>query len=325
MKFKYDDLFNLSLVLENGMKFKEAFEIIKDTKNKIIISKLFEDLDNGFKIEDVIIKYVDKNISLYINSFINYLPFEKTLNLSLSLIDKSKQMKQFLLKSISYPLLLIVLCIGGIYIFNNLFFYQMIEMISGFNLDLSRIFLLKNILDWIINLILLIILLFFIIFKFSINDKSKIFFYLKINKLFKNNIYKTYITHLFVIFYIECLKQGLKTKECIEILLKIKHIKYISFLAYHIDDNFNKGFEYSDALTNLFIDQKLKKFLKVSKFVENKINVLEMYLKINQKLFYSYVKKLGIFLQISSYCLVFLVVYFIYNLLLMPIGIMERF
>lgn len=325
LKFNDDELNNISLLLDSGLNLKEVLEIVKDEKNFKLIDEILIRLDKGERVEEIINNCINKKISVYLKSFMYYLSFNVSLKLALSMYKKTKQMKNLIYKTISYPLFLIIFCITGVYLFNNFFFEQLITMIASFDLDLSNIYFFKMFLDNLINILLIFSLLCFLILKLSINDKTKIIFYLKINRIFKNNLYKIYATHLFVIFYIECLKQGLKTKECMEILSKLKYQKFISFFAYHIDDSFSKGIEYSDAIVNYFVDQKLKKFLKISKYMDNKIEILSTYLEINQRLFESYIKRLGVFLQVFSYILIFVVVYFIYNILLMPIGILERF
>lgn len=167
-------------------------------------------------------------------------------------------------------------------------------------------------------LILLIILLIYL------KSKQKVFYFLVFNKIFKRNLFKTIVTHEFIIYYLECLRNGMKTKEALDVLKNFKRKPFISLVSFHIDNNLLKALKYPEALKLDFLDAKLYNVIKLAYYTSQNDMLLQAYLDNNVENLKYYIKKVGIKMQIISYLICGLVVYFIYQILLAPLAIIER-
>lgn len=322
---KIDDLKALSLLLDAGMQFNQAIDLLKDDFSIDIFTQIQTNLKRGENIYEIIQTFCDRSIGIFLKTFSTYLPFSKALYLTLELKDKYDQIKNTLYKHSSYPVLLITLTLSTAFLFNTFFFDQLIEMISGFQLDLTMVYQAKFLITIILQFSLILLLILLITFRFSLKNQTKIPFFLYLNKFFPNNVLTVYASHLFLNFYISCLKQGLKTKESLDLLQGFKELKYISFLAYHINEHFMRGETYSNAIGNPLIDVKMKRFIELSTYAENQCEILTMYIELNQMKFIQQTKRLGNVLQAIAYMLIFVLVFLIYNILLMPMSVIERF
>ena len=131
------------------------------------------------------------------------------------------------------------------------------------------------------------------------------------------------VSEKFANYYLICLKHGLSTKDTVNFLMHIKD-PIISSFGNGLNEKLEKGAKYEDALNALPIDSLLKQFLKVSFLSQYTESVMETYLdivhvKINQ-LIQSYSKGF----QICTYVLLGIVVIIIYQVLMVPMQMIQN-
>lgn len=320
----YDDLSSLNLLLKIDIDIKKAFLIIENSKNREIIKTILKNMEKGNAAEEIFIKYLPSSYSKYLSCFINYLPLSKSLDLTQNLINKEKEFKNKIIKELSYPCLLMVVCFLGIYLFNFYFFDTFYNLIKSFKIDAQQLFFYRKITNIVINVLFFMTIVMLFIFLTVRKNNRKIFYFLIFNKIFKRNIFKIILTQEFIIYYRQCLIQGLKTKEIFEIFSNLKHKLFIRFLSFHIDKRLLEAKSYLDALDLEFLDERLKKFIKIAFYTDQNKELLQVYIENTEKILLRKIKMFGIKIQIFAYLLCGFVVYFIYQLLLMPLGIIER-
>lgn len=320
----FDDLYSLNLLLKIDVDFKKALSIIENNKNKKIIKNILQMLEEGNVIEDIILDFVPLNYVKYLKCFISYLSFSKSLDLTQNLINKEKEFKDKFIKAVSYPSLLIMISFLGIYIFNFYFFDTFYNLIKSFKVDTSQLLFYHGILTVFLNVFLVLIVLLLIIFLLVKRNNKQVFYFVLLNRFFKKNFFKTFLTQEFIIYYRQCLLQGLKTKEIFEILLNLKHKPLIKFLSFHIDKRLLESKNYLDAFDIDFLDERLKKFIKIAYYTDQNNELLKTYIENTERLILRKIKIIGVRIQIFSYLVCGFIVYFIYQLLLMPLGIIEK-
>ena len=129
---KYDDLISINELLKTGLSLKQVLDLIKNKDNDNIIDSIILELDKGKQIEEVIIKYLPKNIGLYLNSLIENMSFNDSLNLALAFIDKNKENIKTFTSSFLYPFVLLFLSLSALYIFDAYGLDTILNMLNSF-------------------------------------------------------------------------------------------------------------------------------------------------------------------------------------------------
>ena len=124
-----------------------------------------------------------------------------------------------------------------------------------------------------------------------------------------------------MIYYLECLKQGLSNKETINILMTIKGETIVNLIAKNLDDNLILGKNYLNSFQTKLIDKRLCDFINISIYSKNNLDVIASFLNLCENEFNKKLIKISVFLQAFAYMLVFICVYLVYKVLLIPLNI----
>lgn len=318
----YDDLEILSLLLNVNINLKDSLLIIKNNKNQLIINNLIYELDLGKNYNQLFRKYLKNDIKEYLTSFLSYLSFKDALKLSLSIANKERYLKNEIIKHLTYPISLMIFSLLGIYLFNSYCFEPLINSFKSFNSDLSHLVDFKNILNIFITIIFIIILIILCLVLIFTKKKRIVFAYSLLQKYLSSSKISEYLSSRFVIYFSECHKVGLKTKDSINILKSLKSEPLISFIAFHIDEALLSGKDMVEAISNPYLDTRLKSFIEIAINTTELNKMLEGYLSQFEMRFKKYTTKMSKMIQIFSYVLIGIVIIFIYQLLFIPMGLL---
>ena len=152
------DLLGIYKLLQTGFSFKESLDLLKNNKNNDIFFQIDERLKHGELIEDFFVEYLEARYVDYFATFIKFESFVVSLGLAIEIVQDDLKQKKLYLKNLTYPLLILVVTVLGIYLFNIFVFPNMIEVMSAFsNVDNGLLYG-QRILNLIINIILMILI-----------------------------------------------------------------------------------------------------------------------------------------------------------------------
>lgn len=169
------------------------------------------------------------------------------------------------------------------------------------------------------GLLLVVILVFYMT-----RNKRKTLSYILLCKL-KDNILQQYYCGEMVSLFLECLKNGYKTKQCLELLRGLISKPIVSFLAFHLDESLLAGDSLKDATSQNYYDSLLSGYIKIASLTNNFEQYLENYVFLNQKKIKDKIKRYTIILQGSVYGLIGVVIIFVYQIMLMPMQAIINF
>ncbi len=322
---KYDDLISINELLKTGLSFKQALDLIKNKDNQEIIDSIIDKLDKGKQIEEVIIKYLPKNISPYLNSLINSMPFNDSLNLSLAFIDKNKENTKTFMSSFLYPFILLFVSLSALYIFDAYGLDTILNMLKSFVGDYKSIQIFRIILRVIVYIFyfLLLVILFGILYFF--NNKNITLFYILVCKYLPNTIVQKYFCVEFISLLCICINNGYKSKESLNILKSLHNKPIVSFLAFHLDEKLLEGVSLKDASKQGYYDYSLSKFINIGTYSLSFLKILNDYINLNTNLIKAKMKKLALSIQLVTYVLIGVVIIFVYQILFLPMNALANF
>lgn len=323
--FKLEELEAIAGLLNAGLSINDALCIIKNKYNRLIINELENRLMLGDSIEKIFTDYLNKEYHAYFKAFISYLSFSDSLTLLLSIKAKEVANKEKTLKELTYPLMMLLGVMIAVILFNGFCFDALIDTMSVFRKDLSYLVIFKEIIDILIHLIIVISLIVLLLIIYFTRRKRIVLSYVLLQKYCPRSMIKEYLSSIFITYYLECLKLGIKTKDSIEILKTFKHQPLISFLAFHIDEAFLSGKDMKEAMKNPYLDARLSRFINIAIYSNDIERMLETYLRNFELRFNRYCQHIAKSIQLFSYLTIGIVIIFIYQILFIPMSIIGGF
>ena len=318
------DLLGIYKLLQTGFSFKESLDLLKNNKNNDIFFQIDERLKHGELIEDFFVEYLEARYVDYFATFIKFESFVVSLGLAIEIVQDDLKQKKLYLKNLTYPLLILVVTVLGIYLFNIFVFPNMIEVMSAFsNVDNGLLYG-QRILNLIINIILMILIIILITFLYFKQEKNQVKGFTFFQRLFKQSFIHDFVTNDFVRFFYHCQKKGLSTLQSMKILCNIPHKPLVSYVARNIDERLVNGEMMENAIDLAFLDHTLYKFMIIAINTAKIEEMLLGYMEINALKVEKKCKKLSRSLQIISYLMLGIMLVFVYQILLMPLGIISN-
>ena len=113
------DLLGIYKLLQTGFSFKETLDLLNNNSNNDIFFRIDERLKKGELIEDFFVEYLDARYIDYFSTFIKFESFAVSLGLSIEIVQDDLKQKKLYLKNLTYPLLILIVTVLGIYLFTK--------------------------------------------------------------------------------------------------------------------------------------------------------------------------------------------------------------
>ena len=310
---------DLSLLLNCGYSIKEIIALMDDNIFEIINERL----KNGDLFEEVIFDYLNRSYKKYYHNFSLYMPFDKVIKMINQIAQQQKVIKEQLIKPIIYPVFVFLMAFVGLIIFYFYAFDLLIGFVSGLNLDLHNLYNLKIISGIVILCVIIIFVMIVVIILFVTQKKYIVLSYILINRYINIGILKKWLTYKFMLYYKVFLDNGLNTREILSLMGSFDD-QLINFLAYHVRILLEKGHNMEDSIGHPYLDNYLQRYIKLANYSDNLIKIIGDYLHKIENEFLRFIKKVALITQLVSYSIIGFIIIFIYQIIMLPIKLIER-
>ena len=324
-KLKYEDLVFLNELLKTGLSFKNSLELLTNKTNEKIIDEIINKMDVGVSVEEVMDIYVPKNIGVYLIPLSKKMSFSKGLDLSLSFIEKEKEYTKSLMGSFLYPFILLFLSLSALYIFDAYGLDTILNMLKSFNEDFGNVGAFRIILRIIIYIFYILLVMVLALALYFFRNRNITLFYVLICKYLPNSIVQKYFCVEFVSLLNICLNNGYKSKESIDILKSLHNKPITAFLAYHLDERLLEGETLKQASKQAYYDYSLSKFINIAIHSNDFSKILNDYVNLSTKQIKTKMKKTAGIIQFVTYCVIGIVIIFVYQILFLPMNALANF
>lgn len=320
--FKSRDLFALETLLRSDVDLKNALLLIKTKQNKGIVEELIQKLDHGVLLEEIFPEFLKSDVRSYFLALAPYLSLLENLYLTLKLFKEKKALESSIQKALVYPLGMLFLSLAGVYLFNSFCFDGLLNAFSSLSSNLNGLEVFKEILDFTISLIFILILLILGLLLYFSRPKRQVLAYVFLCKYLSFSVLKDYLSNEFMIYFKECQALGIKTYDTINILKHLKEKPLITFLAHEVDRALLRGDDLKGAMSQPFIDERLAYFIKIASSSVDSFGMIDLYLNDFKARFSRFCLKLAKIIQISAYALVGILIIFVYQILFIPMSML---
>lgn len=310
--------------MNNGFGFMQAIMLLNRPSIAIIIKEIKEHLEQGEQAETFIANYFPKSIRSLFAFHLRFLSFEKALSISLDNLQFTKSLKDKLVKTLFYPLLLSLLSWLGMACFAIFLIPVLSTSLRGLGGDIAWMSGMRALILLLFNCSLLFVAFLLIgVFYFK-NNRRQVYGFILLSKFKKNNLLEEISSYQFIHYLCLCLQNGCSSLQSIALIREQKFYPLLSFICYHLHQDFLAGKEVTEIINNPFLDEGLSYFFQIAMHSNEVSKTLLSYCNFKEEKWNHELKKITILLQLFSYGLISIIVISIYQVLLAPLQILSN-
>ncbi len=310
--------------MENGFSFTDTLQILKTKRNERRITHVLEKLEQGQTFKEAFSLLLPHCYRRYFNNFIRYLPVLESMRISVELASHEEKMKQKMMKDMVYPVVMLFVMFIGMYLFNGFVFPQMMTLMTSFEINVSSYYFLRSLiqlLSWLVTILFVVGMLLWVVFQ---EPNRKCWLYRVLVKYVPDSLMVQKASAEFARYFLECVRVRISTKQTMKILLDMKEKPLVRLIAQELNDALSKGESFEVTLHTPFVEHALQQFFQIALHGSNCEKMLEGYLVMNQQ---RHIKQVRIFtrsVQLSCYGAIGLILLVVYQILMLPMQMLQN-
>lgn len=244
------------------------------------------------------------------------------LQFSLNIIKFDKDLKQSLLKALTYPLILYSFMYGLMMFFIIILFPALNSILMLFDLDLTLIFILQTILRSLFVILSLFNLGIIVTLLLLRKNENKKLFYLLIKTKRHLSLFKNIYTFQFSYYINELYKQGMSTKQALLLIKNASTSPTLMWLSTLVTYELEEGKPFEESIQLDIFDSQFISLLQLGSKTNQVLELLTTYLYSQRILILNQVSKAGNALKSFTYLFLGLLITVMYQILLAPMSLM---
>ena len=322
-KLSKETLSGISALMQNGFSLQQTLDIL-DTRNEHeVIAEIRMRLEAGEAVAGFLCDYTPKIYAGYLGGFLQYMPFYNALALSIQLADDDDHNQNELLKGILYPVLMMIGMVAASAVFSLTLLPAMVSLMEGFGLHDQSYIWMKTAIPAAALAVLMGMILAVIVFVIATREKYIVSAYRFLLRFLKDSLPVQIASRSFTRFFLECVRQKLSTRRCMEILQQLPKRPVVSYIASELDRSMQEGYSLEDASDTALLESSLSRFMKTAVYSSDCERMLEGYLKMTEIRTQVQIKRFSRTVQFVSYILIGILIVLMYRLLFMPMNMIQ--
>ena len=313
-----DDWHHVKMLLHSGYPFLDALQILgKD------ITEYRKRLEEGQAIENVILAEQKGRFYEHLQFFIQIGSLEHAIDSALHFYVFEKELKSKWIKRSAYPLFIFVSAFILLFIFTNYLIPMMLESFQQNDRFLFFMWVTGIFRVLCIGGVFLCILVLFLIWYLYRHKQDMI--YLVLHSVRLTRLASLFVSFLFAGYLLELMKQGIPTYTALHYLENVSKGTLFSVLQKRIMLQLSQGIELLHAIEKeKLIHDACKRTFRIGITTNSLQTMLEVYLKQQEFDWERRLKKSAFFIQCVSYLFVGVIVLLVYQIMLIPLSMLEQ-
>ena len=298
--------------------------LLKGKNNREVFGYIEKMLNDGNNLPQFFPDLCPKQYRAYLSGFLKCLSFSDSLSLANEVVIGEEAQKKEYFRGLFYPCLMFLLTVAGILLFNEFCFPPLLSMMEGFhvksgNYEITRLLFRVFSGSVILALSAALLLLFY-----YTRLPNQVKGYILLSRRFPDSIFVQYESTDFIRFFLQCIRMNVSTRETIRILRDIPQKPVIAFLAKTLETSLLEGNPFEQAVRMPWLDPALLRFLKIAFYSSEMESMLEGYLQMSQERSRRQCRKITRIIQAFSYLSIGAVLILVYQILMLPLSILNR-
>lgn len=317
------DLSAAADLMKNGFSFQDALSIAETKENRQTVQAILLELAQGKEGESILPQYLPKQAAGYFAGFVQYMSMKDTFTAVLAILHSEKKQKEELVKGMLYPSLLFIGVNAGVLLFNAFVFPVMMQMMSSFSYQDTSLQIVQKAVSYTADTVLILLFISIIVIIAALQKKNIVSTYHWIQQRKEDALLVKFASADFIRFYLACMKRGIATKEALTILKDLKQKPLVSEIASQLDASLQEGMAFAEAAEKSTAESALVRIFRIAVYASNCEELMEGYMNMVSRRTEHEIAVYARIVQMFSYSAVAAVIVSVYQVLLMPIQMMQ--
>ncbi|HPW53768.1 MAG TPA: hypothetical protein PK631_05290 [Erysipelotrichaceae bacterium] len=286
------------------------------------IKELNQQLAEGYLLKDILNKDpFEKQLAFYIQ----HIDIMQAIRINYQKNKQREKMRKELLEKIAYQIVLLVSSLALLILFTETVLPNMLISLDLTNQKTEAIIMTFKIINLIKNATLIILLLAAGAMLYITVFKKEAHIWLLLHKMDKDKIIRIIATYYLVNDLAIFLENGLSLHQCLDILRFNKTNRLSALLAHHFNEALLKGSDFEACLDIEFFDDEFHSICLYGLKDDDFVSAIKDYQQISTFKFEHLIKRVSIIFQVVCYLFVTVIIVLAYQVLLMPLEMLQDF
>lgn len=302
-------------MLQQGYTFSDAFTMIQG--NPVLL----QELEQGTPLVELLIQGHHGSFYDHLCFFMKIASLSEAIMSALEMDDVIKSMRSRLMKQSRYPMLLFIMALFTLYLFTAQILPQLMQ---GFAMNeengmwLGSVYVLRTLALSVLCTVTLALMITLIASR-SLRWKLHILSWLRFTSLPQQ-----YCSYLLAGYFAQLLHHGITTKNAFAFLTQLKNDSLLRQCACQMEAQLQDGLSLDECLSSqCWLDDAFVRMWMIAEHTHNMEASLKQYQKQQEATWEQLLKRIGIGIQISTYLFVGIMVILVYQIMLVPLQMME--
>ncbi|MBQ9036870.1 MAG: type II secretion system F family protein [Erysipelotrichaceae bacterium] len=313
----------LAKMIERHYSIKDAFETLaKGNEDNKAVKRICSGLNEGVPLGQLLSETpFERELSFYIN----FLSLDKSILIVNRQLKKEENILKRFASKISYQLVLLVASFALMFLFTD---YVMPTMLRSLSLDTGRSSSIQFVFSILLicrNVLTVLIVMVVLTGGWVILRKRENYVWMFLHQYKMDKLIKTYATYKFVQKLNCLLENGISIIDAINVIRQQKRDRIVSLLAHHFNEVLLSGVGFEESLDMSYFDDDFHSLCLLGLKSDDFNQSLRDYEEMIDFKFEQYLKKVSVVIQAICYIFVATVIVMGYQVLLLPLEMLEGF
>lgn len=282
---------------------------------------LLQRLARGDHVKDLLLQGNHGAFYEHLRFFLEITSLAEAITASLSMADVIKGMRQSMIKQASYPLLLFLFSLLTLFLFTTCIIPQLMQSAS-FSEGMGVLPTLVSFMQGFAYLILIMLVAGLLLALVAQHVPTLRFRLLDLLRF--THLPQQYCSYLLAGYDVQMLKHGISTRQAISFLSQLKEGSLLSQCAKQLEQALQSGFEMREALKEQkWIDASFLRYWDIASHTQNMEEMLIHYQRQQEEKWQRMIQRSAVMIQICAYSFVASMVLLVYQIMLVPLQILE--
>ncbi len=311
-------------MLKSGFSFQQCLHILEEKNTALIFEKINDRLNAGERINDFIYVFLPLSWQKYFQGFIFYMSLEEALECSMYIVKEEKKALESILQGTLYPCLLFMGTCLGIKLFSHTILPSMISLMNGFKISTTNLFSLQIGIEVFSSIGLIVASVISIVLTICFQKHNIVSVYRFVARKMPNSVMVMLASEDFTRFFLECERRNISTYSTLTILKEISQKPLVQYVAGQLDDALSEGETMEQAIYHSSVETALIRLFRTAIRTSSCVEMMESYLEMTHQRTIKRIKKISLSIQLLSYSAIGSVLILVYQVLLIPMQMLQN-
>lgn len=303
-------------LISKGYSLHHALQLLNKDDEHILIA-----IEQGESIEKIIEDSCKGCLKVFVTFFLNTTSIANALQCAIAMYQFEQDIRKKLIKQTAYPLFILVVSFFSVIMFSNVIIPQLIQ---NFEVDGSVIFEIVSLINY-LSLILLGLLLLLIVLVVLCKLSKKLLYSGGLIFVRYIGVVREWMSYYLSNYLIELDKHGMSTKHAFQFLQNVNDQPLLFIVVKKIYYDLQNGVEMMESIqNNPMISKNFKLHFTLGSSTNTFRDSLITYRDLQEKQWMNQIRKSSVLVQLISYSFVGILVICVYQIMLVPLQMLER-